>query len=259
MDIRLYYREEGAGFPLILLHGNGEDGSYFAHQTEDFKDQYRVIAVDTRGHGQSPRGEKPFTIRQFARDLRDFMDERGIEKAHILGFSDGGNIALVFALLHPERVDHLILNGANLDASGIRLPVWIPIITGYRWARLQIKFTELLTSGRAGAKLLPAGIRKRLRKKREQAERAFELLGLMVNDPNIPEKRLMNNRNPAFRKMKKLVIAGDRDMIKDRHTRRIAACLPNAELVILHGTHFIAKEEYRTFDRVVESFLRDDA
>ena len=59
-----------------------------------FSKDYRVIAIDTRGHGKSPRGEKPFTIRQFAEDLNGFMEEQGMEKAHLLGFSDGGNIAL---------------------------------------------------------------------------------------------------------------------------------------------------------------------
>ena len=91
MDVKLYYKEAGKGFPLILLHGNGENGGYFEHQIGYFQDKYRVIALDTRGHGKSPRGEKPFTIRQFAEDLHDFMDEQEIEKAHILGFSDGGN------------------------------------------------------------------------------------------------------------------------------------------------------------------------
>ena len=96
--MKLYYKEAGKGFPLILLHGNGENGGYFEHQIGYFQDKYRVIALDTRGHGKSPRGEKPFTIRQFAEDLHDFMDEQEIEKAHILGFSDGGNTALKFAL-----------------------------------------------------------------------------------------------------------------------------------------------------------------
>ena len=66
MDVKLYYKEAGKGFPLILLHGNGENGGYFEHQIGYFQDKYRVIALDTRGHGKSPRGEKPFTIRQFA-------------------------------------------------------------------------------------------------------------------------------------------------------------------------------------------------
>ena len=237
MDISLYYKEEGSGFPLILLHGNGEDGGYFAHQMEYFKDRYRVIAVDTRGHGRSPRGEKPFTIRQFAEDLRDFMDEHGINKAHILGFSDGGNIALIFAMKYPERVDHLILNGANLTADGMKLSVWIPIITGYRIAQLKLKAAK--AAGRENPR----------------AEHDKELLGLMVNDPNINGEKLLRNRNPEFRKMPKLVIAGDRDMIKDSHTKLIWRCLPGAELKILPGTHFIAKDEYRLFNRAVETFL----
>lgn len=62
MEIKLHYQEKGEGEPMILLHGNGEDGSYFAHQMDYFSRNYRVIVVDTRGHGQSPRGTAPFTI-----------------------------------------------------------------------------------------------------------------------------------------------------------------------------------------------------
>ena len=86
MDIKLNYIEQGQGQPLILLHGNGESCNYFEHQIPFFSKDYRVIAIDTRGHGQSPRGEKPFTIQQFAEDLHDFMDEKGMEKAIYLAF-----------------------------------------------------------------------------------------------------------------------------------------------------------------------------
>ena len=55
MEIKLHYQEKGEGEPMILLHGNGEEGSYFAHQMDYFSRNYRVIVVDTRGHGQSPR------------------------------------------------------------------------------------------------------------------------------------------------------------------------------------------------------------
>lgn len=89
MDIALAYQEKGSGEPLILLHGNGEDSSYFRHQIAHFQDRYRVIALDTRGHGKSPRGSAPFTIRQFARDLLDFLEIYGIADAVLLGFSDG--------------------------------------------------------------------------------------------------------------------------------------------------------------------------
>ena len=101
MDVSLHYIEQGTGFPLLLLHGNGESSEYFIHQISFFSKKYRVIALDTRGHGSSPRGERPFTIGQFAEDLCGFMQEHGISRAHILGFSDGGNIALRFIFSRP--------------------------------------------------------------------------------------------------------------------------------------------------------------
>lgn len=111
MEIELSYTEQGHGEPLILLHGNGEHKGYFTHQIEYFSKTRRVIAVDTRGHGESPRGTAPFTIRQFAGDLDAFLASHGIAQADLLGFSDGGNIAMVFALRYPKvkRISALTL------------------------------------------------------------------------------------------------------------------------------------------------------
>lgn len=226
MDVRLHYTENGTGKPFILLHGNGEDGNYFLNQTAYFSKSYRVITVDTRGHGKSPRGVKPFTIRQFAEDLKWLMDELSIEKADILGFSDGGNIALVFALRYPERVDRLILNGANLNSHGVKPQVQIPIIFGYKIASL--------FSGKS-----------------PEARKHAEMLGLMVNDPNIDVKEL------SHISAKTLVIAGTKDMIKGRHTRKIAENIPNSRLVLLNGNHFIAAQSPDAFNRIVEEFLLD--
>lgn len=86
MDIALYYQEKGKKEPFILLHGNGEDGSYFKHQIDYFSDRYRVIALDTRGHGRSPRGSKPFTIEQFSCDLYDFMKSMRFQRQSFWGF-----------------------------------------------------------------------------------------------------------------------------------------------------------------------------
>ena len=224
MDINHYYIEKGTGFPLILLHGNGEDCGYFVHQMEPFAKHFRVIAIDTRGHGQTPRGEASFSIRQFAEDLLDFMNLHQIEKAHILGFSDGGNIAMVFALMHPERVEKLILNGANLNASGVKRKVQIPIEIGYRIAKL---FATKSPTARKNA----------------------EMLGLMVNDPNVKAEELSCIQNPT------LVIAGEKDMIKDSHTRLIAKSIPGAMLSIIPGNHFIANKNPDTFNEVVLRFL----
>lgn len=224
MEIEHHYIEQGEGFPLILLHGNGEDLSYFVHQMEPFAKRFRVIAIDTRGHGQTPRGDAPFTIRQFAEDLLAFMDGQRIEKAHIVGFSDGGNIAMVFALAHPERVERLILNGANLDASGVKRSIQVPIEIGYRIAGL-------------------------FAKKRPEARKKAEMLGLMVNDPNVKPETLAQIQCPT------LVIAGSKDMIKEEHTRLIARSIPGAELVILPGNHFVANQNPDAFNEAVLRFL----
>ena len=69
MDIVHYFIEKGNGEPIILLHGNGENCNYFQGQIDEFSKMYHVYAIDTRGHGKTPRGDKPFTIRQFAEDL----------------------------------------------------------------------------------------------------------------------------------------------------------------------------------------------
>lgn len=224
MEIKHHFIELGEGFPLILLHGNGEDVSYFAHQMEPFAKHFRVIAIDTRGHGQTLRGNAPFTIRQFAEDLLGFMDQHRIKKAHILGFSDGGNIAMVFALAHPERVEKLILNGANLDASGVKRSIQIPIEIGYRIAKLF------------------AG-------KSPEAKKNAELLGLMVNDPNVKPEELAQIQCPT------LVVAGSKDMIKEEHTRLIARSIPGSEMVVIPGNHFVANKNPNAFNESVFRFL----
>lgn len=224
MDIRHHYIEKGQGEPLILLHGNGEDCNYFRGQIDAFSRYFHVYALDTRGHGATPRGVAPFTIRQFADDLCAFMDALQIGKAHLLGFSDGGNIAMVFALKYPDRVDRLILDGANLDASGVRRRTQIPIEIGYRIARL-------------------------FARRSESARRNAEMLGLMVNDPDVLPEALAGIR------AKTLVMAGTRDMIKERHTRLIARCIPDSRLVFIPGDHFIAHKCPEAFNRAVLDFL----
>ena len=223
-DIQLHYIEQGQGQPLILLHGNGEDSSYFVYQISYFSRNYRVIAIDTRGHGKSPRGEKPFSIKQFSEDLKDCLEAMDIAKTILLGFSDGGNIALEFALKYPERVEKLVLNGANLFPSGVKAIYQWPIEVGYRMAKL-------------------------FAKKSEKAKQNAEMLGLMVNEPHIDPTELSRLTMPV------LVVAGTKDMIKESHTRLIYKSLPNAQLNLIEGDHFVANKNPEAFNEVVNRFL----
>jgi len=199
MNINLYYQEKGDKEPFILLHGNGEDGSYFKNQMDYFSDRYRVIALDTRGHGRSPRGTEPFTIEQFSCDLYNFMTSLNISNAIILGFSDGANIAMKFAIKYPGKVKALILNGGNLNPKGVKRTVQIPIEIGYRIARL-------------------------FASKSPNAKRNAEMLGLMVDEPNIGLDELSKITAPT------LVICGSSDMIREAHTKEIAGNIPHAKL-----------------------------
>ena len=176
MDININYIEKGSGEPLILLHGNGEDSSYFNGQLDAFARYFHVYALDTRGHGKTPRGTAPFTIRQFADDLLTFMDAHEIARAHLLGFSDGGNTAMIFAMQHPGRVMRLILYGANLDARGVKPGVQLPIELGYRFAKL-------------------------FARRSAEARQHAELLGLMVNDPAVRPEELAGIQAPTHTRL----------------------------------------------------------
>ncbi len=224
MDIELFYEQKGNGFPLVLLHGNGEDHSYFVNQIDYFSKKYRVIAIDTRGHGKSPRGNGVFSISRFANDLYEFFCEKGINKAHILGFSDGANIALEFALKHPEMIEKLILNGGNLCPAGIKRSTQFPIELGYKISGF-------------------------FAKKSADALKNHEMLALMVNEPDILPESLISVTAPT------LVIVGTNDMVKHKHSELIAKSIKNAELAIIKGNHFIANKKPREFNSAVEKFL----
>ena len=137
------------------------------------------------------------------------------------------SLALTFALAHPERVQSLILNGANLEPGGVKLSTQLPIVLGYGCCRLLSPFSH-------------------------KARQNGALLGLMVNHPHIPPQALAALTMPA------LVIVGERDMIRDRHSQLIARSLPNAQFVrIPGGDHFCAAKCPEAFNRALLSFLQN--
>ena len=130
---------------------------------------------------------------------------------------------MTFALRHPERVDRLILNGANLNPAGVKASVQIPIVVGYHIASLF---------------------------RNEKARQHAALLGLMVKEPNFSPADLAKLTVPT------LVIAGTKDMIREKHTRLIADSIPNARLILLPGDHFVANKNPEAFNRAVLDFLQ---
>ena len=131
-DARIACYDIGRGHPLILLHGNGEDSSYWNAQISEFTRFMRVIAVDSRGHGASDSGTKGLSFDLMAQDLKHILDVKDIKKAFFLGFSDGGNLAIKFALQWPDMVEKLVLNGANVEMFfGVKPHVQLTTFAGY--------------------------------------------------------------------------------------------------------------------------------
>ena len=221
---------------FVLIHGNAEDHTSFSGQINALGDHFgkdvRIIAPDCRGRGLSDQGPAPLTLRILEEDVIAVMDAEKIGKCCLLGFSDGGNMALELVLRYPDRFETLISVGSNLYPSGVAAKYQIPTVLDYYR-------TKILSSVYKGR---PEGLR---------YDRENQLLRLMVKEPSISPGSLKNIRIPT------LVIAGENDMIKGRHTRLIADSIPGAVLEIIPGgSHFVMMEMPETFNEAVIGFLK---
>lgn len=113
----IHYVRKGKETPLILLHGNGQSASYFKPQMDL---PFDTIAIDSRNHGKSSSTQE-LNFKLMAHDVLDVLNALHIKKADILGFSDGANLAMVFAKNYPHRVNKLVLNSGNLKFSDLHL------------------------------------------------------------------------------------------------------------------------------------------
>ncbi len=115
----IYYATYGTtGDPVILLHGGMGNSDHWAFQVPALSTTHRVIVIDSRGQGRSSRPKAKPSYDAMATDVLAVMDQLKLTKASIVGWSDGGEIALKLAVNHPERVDKMFILGANYDAKG---------------------------------------------------------------------------------------------------------------------------------------------
>ena len=219
----IYYEETGEGPPLLLLHGNGETHEIFQSLISVLSPRFHVVAMDSRGHGRSGYGNQELSLPAMADDCAALVQHLEIDKLSVLGFSDGGNIALYFALRYPEKLNCLVLIGANLNPGAVKRSTQIPIEIGYR-------LTSLFPTANG-------------RKKRQ-------ILGLMIHWPQIRPEELEYITAPT------LVLAGERDLIKEEHTRMIAQKIPHAQLEIIpKANHFVLGKQAAETNRRIFTFL----
>ena len=119
-DSTLYYEVQGAGKPLILLHGGLASADAWVNQITVFAQHYRVIALDSRGQGRTTDAEAPITYHRIAEDTVGLIDYLGIDAAYVVGWSDGGIVGLDLAIHHPERVIALVAYGAHSSLEGLQ-------------------------------------------------------------------------------------------------------------------------------------------
>lgn len=122
-DIDIYYERHGAGAPLVFIGGLGTDLSEYEGIVRWLAGRYAVLAFDNRGAGRTDKPRAPYSIEQMAGDTAGLMRAVGVERAHVLGISMGGRIALALALRHPDLVDKLVLvsTGARSGRRRLRL------------------------------------------------------------------------------------------------------------------------------------------
>ena len=129
--IRIWYATFGRGEPVLLLHGGLANSSYWGNQVPALARHYRVIVMDSRGHGRSTRDEPPYGYDLMASDVLGLMDFLRLPKTAIVGWSDGAILGLDIAIHHPERLTKLFAFAANSDPSGVADIAQSPVFNAY--------------------------------------------------------------------------------------------------------------------------------
>lgn len=244
--------EMGDGPPLVLLHGLFGAARNWGAIQKRLATRHRVLAMDLRNHGDSPRAEG-MSHAATARDLAETLRHRGIPRAAVLGHSLGGKVAMALALGRGEMVSRLVV----ADIAPVRYP---PALRGYVAAMRALPLTEGLTRREADAALeagVPeAGIRAFLVQSLDFAQDPPRWkLGLSEIHAAMPEIEDFSTTGRYEGPM--LVIAGGRsDYIRPEHHAGFRALFPAARFATIEGAgHWVHAEKPNDFLALVESFL----
>lgn len=231
---RIWYSTYGAGEPVILLHGGLGNGGNWGYQVPALVESgYRVVLVDSRGHGRSTRDSRPFTYELMASDVLAVMDAVNVTKAAVVGWSDGACIALILAMRAPARISRVFFFACNMDPSGTREIEWPNPVIERCLSRHRKDYARL--SATPG-----------------QFDDFFAAVGLMMKtEPNYSAQQLAGIRVPVS------VVISERDeFIRLEHAQYLARSIPGARLVLLSGvTHFAPLQRPEAFNSVLTTFL----
>jgi pimeloyl-ACP methyl ester carboxylesterase len=225
-DIRISYTEAGRGPTLLLLHGNSESKAIFrAWQSKYFID-FHTFALDSRGHGKSVSKDDSLSIEQFSEDVIGFCEKLGIKKAYVIGYSDGGNIALFLAKKRPDLFPKLVAISPNYLVSG----------TEDSALRLFIRINQVLLA---------------LQKIGFDTRKWIMRFALMLSDIGLTEEDLRSiATNMRF-------LYAEKDMIKETHIREIASFVPRSSIRKIPGcTHLSIVKKREAIDDML-AYLKE--
>jgi pimeloyl-ACP methyl ester carboxylesterase len=232
--IKIWYSTWGpAGArPVLFLHGGLGNSDYFGKQISALEKKYRVIVMDSRGHGRSTRDGQPYSYDLMASDVIGLLDYLKIQRIAIVGWSDGAIIGLDIAIHHPERIAKLFAFAANSDPSGVADISKSKVFNDY------INGTE-----KEYAALSPT----------PKDHKAFldEIGKMWASQPNFTKQQLAGITTPT------LIVDGDHDeAIKRENTEYMAATIPHAGLLILPRVgHFAFLQDPAQFNDALKHFL----
>lgn len=239
--LRLYHELHGAprpgAPPLLLLHGGGSTlETSFGALLPTLSRARQVIAFDQQGHGRTADvAGRPFSFAQSARDAAGLLRHLGVERADVLGYSNGGHIAVELALGHPGLVDRLVIESAMLTRDGAEPGFW----DGFRHATVEQMPRELRE-----AYLATSPHPERLQSFFEKSVQ--RMAGFQGWSP----EQLRALRAPT------LLLLGDRDVVRVEHAAWLYRLLPDARLCVLPDTdHMAIVARVEAVAGVVEAFL----
>ena len=218
---KIYYAVRGSGPTLVFLHGGGDSGEHsFARQLDVFSEHHQIVAPDQVGQGRTPEVPGDLSYTAMMEDTAELLSVLKLQHVDVVGFSDGGILALMLAVRHPKLVRRLVISGVNIAPEGLR--------------------PEDLEELRATQIPKPTTIDEKLAHLWFTSPTEAELnLGLLAKITQ-----------PV------LVISGDRDAITLEHTLKIFHALPDAELCVLPGTDhatFSGRSEW--LNPIISAFL----
>jgi pimeloyl-ACP methyl ester carboxylesterase len=225
-----------AGEPLVLLHGGLVGNESWGMQMPAFAESFRVFAPERRAHGHTPDVDGPLTYEDMASDTIAFLEEVVGEPAHLVGWSDGGNVALLVAIERPDLVRKIVVIGSNYDTAGMVADAALELSPDEPALAMFKMMYEAASPD--GAEHWPVFVGK---------------IDEMWKNFHVPIERLVTIEAPT------LVMVGDDDAVTLEHTIEMYRAIPNADLAVIpHASHVVPMEQADVVNQTILRFVQND-